>query len=227
MDQIGNQAAKTRYMFGGQYTIPLVIRTTIGGGKGYAGQHSQSLESVPAHFPGLKVIAAVERLRHEGAAEERHPRRQPGVLHRAPVGLPGKGGGARWRSTRSRSASARWCGEGTDITVVCYSNMVSRALAAAREAAGRGRHQRRGGGPAHAGPARHRPDRRVGAEDRAGDDRGPGASTPAATPATSATRSRGPASASSSRRCGSSPPTTCRPPWPTRWRPRTSRAWTG
>ena len=54
-DQLGNQVAKTKYMFGGKAKIPLVIRTTIGGGKGYAGQHSQSLEAFPAMFPGLKV----------------------------------------------------------------------------------------------------------------------------------------------------------------------------
>ncbi len=55
MDQVGNQAAKTRYMFGGQSDIPFTIRTTIGGGKGYAGQHAQSLESIVTQFPGLKV----------------------------------------------------------------------------------------------------------------------------------------------------------------------------
>ena len=57
MDQVGNQAAKWKYMSGGQPTIPLTIRTTIGGGKGYAGQHSQSLEAILCHFPGLKVVA--------------------------------------------------------------------------------------------------------------------------------------------------------------------------
>jgi len=55
-DQLGNQVAKTKYMFGGKAKIPLVIRTTIGGGRGYAGQHSQSLEALPAQFPGLKVV---------------------------------------------------------------------------------------------------------------------------------------------------------------------------
>jgi len=56
MDQIGNQVAKWQYMSGGQVKMPLVIRTSIGGGKGYAGQHSQSLESIVTHIPGLKVI---------------------------------------------------------------------------------------------------------------------------------------------------------------------------
>ena len=57
MDQTGNQLAKNRYMFGGKATLPAVIRTTIGGGRGYAGQHSQSLEAVVTQFPGLKVVA--------------------------------------------------------------------------------------------------------------------------------------------------------------------------
>ncbi|MGB9596971.1 MAG: alpha-ketoacid dehydrogenase subunit alpha/beta, partial [Candidatus Poribacteria bacterium] len=56
MCQTGNQAAKWKFMSGGQPTLPLTIRTTTGGGKGYAGQHSQSLEAIVAQFPGLKVI---------------------------------------------------------------------------------------------------------------------------------------------------------------------------
>lgn len=57
MDQIGNQAAKWQYMSGAQITLPLVIRVATGGGRGYAGQHSQSLESIVTHIPGLIVIA--------------------------------------------------------------------------------------------------------------------------------------------------------------------------
>ncbi len=56
MDQIANQAAKARYMFGGKATIPMVLRTAGGGGTGAAGQHSQSLEALVAHIPGLKVV---------------------------------------------------------------------------------------------------------------------------------------------------------------------------
>ncbi len=55
LDQLGNQAAKWKYMSGGQATLPLTVRTSIGGGKGYAGQHSQSLEAILAHLPGLKI----------------------------------------------------------------------------------------------------------------------------------------------------------------------------
>ena len=56
-DQWANQAAKWRFMSGGQATLPLVIVTTVGGGRGYAGQHSQSLEALYTHIPGLKVVA--------------------------------------------------------------------------------------------------------------------------------------------------------------------------
>lgn len=56
MDAIVNQAAKARYMFGGQFQIPLVIRTNGGSGIGKAAQHSQSLETLFAHIPGLEVV---------------------------------------------------------------------------------------------------------------------------------------------------------------------------
>ncbi|MFQ6134056.1 MAG: alpha-ketoacid dehydrogenase subunit beta, partial [Armatimonadota bacterium] len=55
-DNIVNQAAKYRYMSGGQFSVPMVIRTPAGGGKGNAAQHSQCLEAWMAHIPGLKVI---------------------------------------------------------------------------------------------------------------------------------------------------------------------------
>jgi len=56
MDQIVNQTAKIRYMFGGKAKVPLVIRTAGGGGTGAAAQHSQSLEALVTHIPGLKVV---------------------------------------------------------------------------------------------------------------------------------------------------------------------------
>ncbi|MHA1935421.1 MAG: alpha-ketoacid dehydrogenase subunit beta [Candidatus Thorarchaeota archaeon] len=55
MDQVCNQAAKMRYMFGGQTSVPLVLRTVFGGGKGIASHHSQSLEAWFMHTPGLKI----------------------------------------------------------------------------------------------------------------------------------------------------------------------------
>ena len=56
LDQIGNQAAKIRYMSGGQVKVPLTIRTTLGGGRSSAAQHSQSLQALVCHIPGLKVV---------------------------------------------------------------------------------------------------------------------------------------------------------------------------
>ena len=55
-DQISNQAAKWHYMSGAQTDVPLVIRASAGSGKGYGGQHSQTLESLFCHMPGLYVI---------------------------------------------------------------------------------------------------------------------------------------------------------------------------
>ncbi|MBS11846.1 MAG: alpha-ketoacid dehydrogenase subunit beta [Gemmatimonadetes bacterium] len=55
MDQIVNQAAKLRYMSGGQATVPMTIRATMGAGRSSAAQHSQSLHAWAAHVPGLKV----------------------------------------------------------------------------------------------------------------------------------------------------------------------------
>jgi pyruvate/2-oxoglutarate/acetoin dehydrogenase E1 component len=56
MDQLVNQAAKIRYMFGGEATVPMVVRTPGGAGTGAAAQHSQSLEAWFVHVPGLKVV---------------------------------------------------------------------------------------------------------------------------------------------------------------------------
>jgi acetoin:2,6-dichlorophenolindophenol oxidoreductase subunit beta len=56
MDPLVNQAAKMRYMFGGQVKVPMVLRSNIGASGGKAAQHSQSLESLMVHIPGLKVV---------------------------------------------------------------------------------------------------------------------------------------------------------------------------
>jgi acetoin:2,6-dichlorophenolindophenol oxidoreductase subunit beta len=56
LDQLANQAAKMHFMFGGRATVPMVVRMPGGSGSGAASQHSQSLESVLMHFPGLIVV---------------------------------------------------------------------------------------------------------------------------------------------------------------------------
>lgn len=56
LDQLGNQAAKNRYMFGGKARVPMVVRAPAGSGTGAAAQHCQSQEALYCHFPGLKVV---------------------------------------------------------------------------------------------------------------------------------------------------------------------------
>ena len=56
MDQLANQAAKMRYMFGGRAEVPMVVRAPAGSGTGAAAQHSQSQEAWYCHIPGLKVV---------------------------------------------------------------------------------------------------------------------------------------------------------------------------
>jgi len=56
MDQVLNQAAKVRYMFGGKGSVPMVLRAPTGGGSGFGPHHSQSLEAIFAAIPGLKVV---------------------------------------------------------------------------------------------------------------------------------------------------------------------------
>jgi pyruvate/2-oxoglutarate/acetoin dehydrogenase E1 component len=117
-------------MFGGQFDIPLTIRTTIGGGKGYAGQHSQSLESVVTQFPGLKVAAPSNAYDMMGlfktAIRDDNPvvfiEHQWVYLEKAAV--PEE----EYLVPFGQAAVAR---EGADITVIAYSHMVSRALTAA------------------------------------------------------------------------------------------------
>jgi pyruvate dehydrogenase E1 component beta subunit len=57
LEPLMNQAAKARYMFGGKATVPMVVRMPGGSGTGAAAQHSQSLESMLMHIPGIKVVA--------------------------------------------------------------------------------------------------------------------------------------------------------------------------
>ena len=82
MDQVANQGAKNRYMFGGKTTVPMVVRTEGGAGRAIAAHHSQSLESLWTHFPGIYVVMPSTPYDAKGLAQSRHPRRQPGHVHR-------------------------------------------------------------------------------------------------------------------------------------------------
>ncbi|MDK1030616.1 MAG: dehydrogenase E1 component subunit alpha/beta [Planctomycetia bacterium] len=137
MDQIGNQAAKWSYMSGGQVCLPMVIRTTIGGGRGYAGQHSQSLESIAAHMPGLIIVAPSDARDAKGLLKSAI--RDDNVVmcfeHQMLYGSMMKVPQQEYLVPLGKAAVKR---EGSDVTVVAWSIMVPEALKAAERLAGEG-----------------------------------------------------------------------------------------
>ena len=94
MEQIVNQAAKHRYMSGGQLKVPLTIRTQGGAGWRPGAQHAQQLEAWFVHVPGLKVVFASTPSDVRGLLTSRDLRRQPRDLLRAPHALRHQGRGA-------------------------------------------------------------------------------------------------------------------------------------
>jgi pyruvate/2-oxoglutarate/acetoin dehydrogenase E1 component len=136
MDQLVNQAAKIRYMFGGQISVPLVLRTQGGTGRSAAAQHSQSLEAWMMHTPGLYVATPADAsdvyvlLRHALTLNDpvvfiEHKGLYAQTMPFAPdQALP-------WGQAATRRA-------GTDCTVVTYSRMVHRAIEAAERVAAEG-----------------------------------------------------------------------------------------
>jgi len=129
-DQLLNQAAKLRFMTGGAVTVPLVVRTQFGSGRSSGSQHSQSLETLLAHVPGLTVVmpssgadmygllrSAVEDdnpvvfIENRLLYETKSP--MPPSDHRVPIG------------------EARIIRPGSDVTIVSWSRMVFDALEAA------------------------------------------------------------------------------------------------
>ncbi len=130
MDQIGNQAAKARYMFGGKARIPMVIRTQIGGGKGYAGQHSQSLESILAHIPGLKIAIPSTPYDVKGLLKTAIRDDNPVIFIENQL-LYGEMGPVPLEEYTIPFGVANIRREGRDLTIVSYSRMVNVALEAA------------------------------------------------------------------------------------------------
>jgi 2-oxoisovalerate dehydrogenase E1 component len=137
MDQVGNQCAKARYMFGGKATVPMVIRTSVGGGKGYAGQHSQSLEAVVTMIPGLKVVAPSTARDVKGLLKTAVRDDNPVVFieHQNLYVEKGEVPEEEYTIPLGVGAIRR---EGTDITVVAYSAMMLVAEKAAELAAEEG-----------------------------------------------------------------------------------------
>jgi pyruvate dehydrogenase E1 component beta subunit len=135
LDQLCNNAAKWHYMFGGRMRVPLVVRLVVGRGWGQGPQHSQSLASVFAHFPGLKVVAPATPHDAKGLLAAAIADDNPVVVleHRWLHGLVGPVPAEPYRVPIGPVRTAR---AGRDVTIVASSHMTIEALrAAARLAA--------------------------------------------------------------------------------------------
>ena len=136
MDELVNQAAKNRYMFGGQSRVPLVVRMPIGLWTGSAAQHSQSLEAWFAHIPGLTVVAPAEPADNYGLLHSALESGDPVVYleHKELWGLEGEvEPGARVALGAARIARA-----GSDVTIVSWSKAMQVCATAADELANAG-----------------------------------------------------------------------------------------
>ncbi len=130
MDQVANQAAKMKYMYGGTVSVPLTITTAGGAGMSAAAQHSQSLEAWIAHIPGLKVVMPANPYDAKGlivsAVRDDNP--VIVVLNKKLLGMKGEVPEELYSVPIGEARIAR---EGTDVTVVALGRMVPEALKAA------------------------------------------------------------------------------------------------
>lgn len=131
MDQIANQAAKIRYMFGGQAKVPLVIRTPFGGGVNIAAHHSQSLEAWFMHVPGLFVAVPSTPYDAKGLLKTAIRGDNPVVFCEHKLLYPIKGLIPEEDYTIP-FGTADIKREGEDVTVVATMFMVHKALEAAK-----------------------------------------------------------------------------------------------
>ncbi len=136
-DQIINQAAKLRYMSGGQVAVPLVIRGQQGGGRGNGAQHSQSFESWLAQVPGLKIVAPSTPRDAKGLLKSAIRDGNPVVVieHKLLYNTKGEVPEGDYSVPIGQAEVKR---PGRDITVVSYSHTLLHALAAAETLAQRG-----------------------------------------------------------------------------------------
>jgi len=135
IDPLVNQAAKLRYMSGGQVPMPLVIFTQCGAGTSEAAQHSQCLEAWFAHVPGLKVVMPATCADAKGLLKAAIRDDNPVVYiwHKLLYDLKQEVPEGEHLVPLGKAAIRR---EGTDLTVAAVSLMVHRALAAAESLAG-------------------------------------------------------------------------------------------
>lgn len=136
-DAILNQAAKMRYMTGGQATVPLVIRAPMGAGRRNAGQHSQCLENLFCHTPGLKVIAPSTAEEGKGLLKSAVRDDDPVIFleHKLLYAKKEEIPDGEYTIPIGKAAIKR---EGTDVTVITWSRQVNFALEAAKTLEGEG-----------------------------------------------------------------------------------------
>jgi pyruvate dehydrogenase E1 component beta subunit len=134
MEQIVNQAAKWYYMFGGQSSVPLVIRMVIGRGWGQGTQHSQSLQAWFAHIPGLKVVMPVTPYDAKGLLISSIEDNNPVIFleHRWLHNITGHVPEGMYRVPLGK---ARVVTTGGDLTIVATSYMTLESLRAAERLA--------------------------------------------------------------------------------------------
>lgn len=137
MDQLVNQAAKMRYMFGGKINLPMVVRLPLGAGISAAAQHSQSLEAWLAHVPGLKVVYPSTPADAYGLMLQSIDDENPVIFLEHKV-LYGAQGEVDENMAPIKFGAADVKREGSDITIVATGRMVHEALAAAEVLAGEG-----------------------------------------------------------------------------------------
>ena len=129
-DQIANQAAKWHYMSGGQVEVPVVIRCSVGAGKGYGGQHSQSLESLFTHIPGLWVVYPATAEDAKGLLKSAIRSNNPVVFVES-QGLYSTKGVVPEGDYTTPIGKAKVVRAGTDATIIAWGPAVPDALAAA------------------------------------------------------------------------------------------------
>ncbi len=137
MDQLVNQAAKMRYMFGGKAKVPMVLRTPGGSGTGAAAQHSQSLEAWFCHVPGLKVVVPSTPYDAKGLLKAAIRDDNPVMFFEQKL-LYRKKGEVPDEEYIVELGKADVKREGKDLTIITYGRMVPTCLAVAEELAKEG-----------------------------------------------------------------------------------------
>ncbi len=126
-DQIVNQAAKIKYMFGGTAQVPLTITTGGGGGLSAGAQHSQSLEALLCHIPGLIVVHPSNPYDMKGLMAASIRENNPTIMikHKRLLGMTGE---VPEEAYTVPLGSAKVIREGTDVTVIGWGRMANEAL---------------------------------------------------------------------------------------------------